>query len=257
MVAAKCYNTKVAAVNNLVCACIVALCVIRLSFCVFGTAEYRFTDGSTLRVGAGDAVFLSEESRYSVITSGEYHHYTVNFHLNEALSSELLSPLGVTAVRCVNAKLYSGLFASICGIWKNKGFGYELRAASVLYSILSELFLDLCSSRTDTSALARISPAKEFMDTHPTESVSVAFLAGLVRMSETNFRREFLRIFGTSPMKYRDALLISHARDALISGEYTVSEAAYVCGFSDPSYFARFFKKHTGMSPREFEKRGL
>lgn len=36
--------------------------------------------------------------------------------------------------------------------------------------------------------------------------------------------------------------------------EMSISEAAYAIGISDPSYFARFFKKQSGMSPREYRK---
>ena len=71
-------------------------------------------------------------------------------------------------------------------------------------------------------------------------------------MSETNFRRAFLSAIGETPMRYRDKMLIGLAKDYLLSGFYTVAETAEKCGFDDPSYFGRFFKKHTGVSPGKF-----
>lgn len=36
----------------------------------------------------------------------------------------------------------------------------------------------------------------------------------------------------------------------------SISEVAYKCGFSDPKYFSRCFKKTMGCSPTEYMKRG-
>ena len=40
--------------------------------------------------------------------------------------------------------------------------------------------------------------------------------------------------------------------DFLRSGSYSVKEVAYNLGFSDPSNFARAFKRWEGVSPKEF-----
>lgn len=48
--------------------------------------------------------------------------------------------------------------------------------------------------------------------------------------------------------------LIIEARRSLIYTALRVSEIAYELGFSDPAYFTRFFRRHTGHSPREFRQ---
>ncbi len=48
--------------------------------------------------------------------------------------------------------------------------------------------------------------------------------------------------------------LIVEARRSLIYTALRVSEIAYQLGFSDPAYFTRFFRRHTGLSPREFRQ---
>jgi len=40
----------------------------------------------------------------------------------------------------------------------------------------------------------------------------------------------------------------------LINKQGNVSEAAYEFGFSNPSHFSRMFKKHFGVSPKEFQR---
>ncbi|MGM9626357.1 MAG: helix-turn-helix domain-containing protein [Eubacteriales bacterium] len=44
------------------------------------------------------------------------------------------------------------------------------------------------------------------------------------------------------------------AKDLLLSGQYTISDAAREVGFSDPNYFARIFRSKEGISPSEFMK---
>ena len=35
----------------------------------------------------------------------------------------------------------------------------------------------------------------------------------------------------------------------------TLTEIAYICGFSSQSYFSYAFKRHTGMTPRAYAKK--
>ena len=48
--------------------------------------------------------------------------------------------------------------------------------------------------------------------------------------------------------------VILEAQQLLHFSEYTISQIAYKLGFEDSSYFARYFKKHIGLSPQEFRK---
>lgn len=54
-----------------------------------------------------------------------------------------------------------------------------------------------------------------------------------------------------SPVKYRNDLRLHLAQTKLQSGEYTVSEAAELCGFSNLSYFTRLYKKQFGRLPKD------
>lgn len=49
-------------------------------------------------------------------------------------------------------------------------------------------------------------------------------------------------------------LIISEAQRILTYEDLTVKEAAYNLGFHDPYHFSNFFKKHTNMSPTEYQE---
>jgi AraC-like DNA-binding protein len=48
------------------------------------------------------------------------------------------------------------------------------------------------------------------------------------------------------------SIRMERAISLLQSGEYTIAEIGSFCGYSDPSYFGRVFRKHFGTSPGRF-----
>ena len=120
-----------------------------------------------------------------------------------------------------------------------------MRAVGRLYGLISELYCTITEVESD----ARLLPAKEYIDVNPSLPVSLTFLARLCNMSVTNFRREWKKQYGGTPLQYRDEIRLNFAREYLSSGYYSVSEVAEKCGFEDVSYFVRFFRKKTGVTP--------
>jgi AraC-like DNA-binding protein len=60
-----------------------------------------------------------------------------------------------------------------------------------------------------------------------------------------------------SPLEYLNKLRMKNAEKLLISmrsNEYTMAEIAQMCGFEDPLYFSRVFKKYCGCAPSVFAK---
>lgn len=71
-------------------------------------------------------------------------------------------------------------------------------------------------------------------------------------MSRSVFYLNMKRVFGVTPNNFMQEARIAYAKELLRAHSGNISEVAYKCGFSDPKYFSRCFKKATGMTPSEY-----
>lgn len=55
---------------------------------------------------------------------------------------------------------------------------------------------------------------------------------------------------------FLNAVRITHARNLLLGG-CSVEETAEKCGFSDPSYFSKVFKKFVGTTPKSYKQKSV
>lgn len=78
-------------------------------------------------------------------------------------------------------------------------------------------------------------------------------LADTMQMSRTVFYRKIKSLFGVSPIDFVRDMRVKRAVQLLDSGEYTVSEVAYMSGFSSPQYFSRVFKNLMKCTPTEYK----
>ena len=73
-------------------------------------------------------------------------------------------------------------------------------------------------------------------------------------------RKLFQKETGATPRTYLENARMELAANLLSSGvtnkysNYSVSQVAEACGYSEPMYFSRVFKKHFGVAPSEYKK---
>lgn len=82
---------------------------------------------------------------------------------------------------------------------------------------------------------------------------------GNTSYSPNHFRKLFKEQCGCSPLRYYSQLKIQMAKQQILHYKTVLSidEIARRCGFADPFYFSRVFKKITGLSPMQFYKQSL
>lgn len=86
-------------------------------------------------------------------------------------------------------------------------------------------------------------------------TTNIDFYAGKLGISSKRLNqilKEKLDKTGTQLIHDR---IILEAKRKIIHSEITIKEIAYDLGFSDRPYFSRFFKKMTGQTPEEFQKK--
>lgn len=81
---------------------------------------------------------------------------------------------------------------------------------------------------------------------------SIAQLADDLAITPVHLNRICRAIAGKSASQLVQEHILDEARKYLIYTSYSVSEIAYLLHFEYPNYFAKFFRKHTGMSPTQF-----
>ena len=218
-----------------------------------GSAEYRFTSGTRVTVTTGNMLFLTPNTAYTINTEKSFRHYTVNFEVDEARSRlDMLSNIPYYVGTGAN-ELFERSIKKIVTLWEEKKSGYEMEAIGRLYILMSHFYADYTDNR-DTYKKNRLLSAREYIEQNFNKAIKLEYLASLCNMSVTNFRREWKKRYSESPLKFRDSIRLHYANEFLSSGYYTVNEIAEKCGFEDSSYFTRFFKKKTGITPGKAKK---
>ena len=79
--------------------------------------------------------------------------------------------------------------------------------------------------------------------------------ADLLNVTPNHLSEAIKKVSGKTAGELIQERLVLEAKRMLLHSGITAKELAYDLNFNDPSYFSRFFKTNTGMSPEDFRKK--
>jgi AraC-like DNA-binding protein len=99
---------------------------------------------------------------------------------------------------------------------------------------------------------------KEIIQDHIDTNITLKEISKGLEINPSYLSREFSKYFeDLSFGEYIRKQRIEKATELMQSHSYSLTEIAYLTGFSDQSHFSRIFQKHTGKSPSAYRKKML
>jgi AraC family transcriptional regulator len=84
--------------------------------------------------------------------------------------------------------------------------------------------------------------------------LSVEELAAIAHLSPYHFSRAFRAATGRAPHRFVLERRVQRAQLLLADGGDTLADIAYATGFSSQAHFSSMFRRHTGMTPRQYRQ---
>lgn len=169
---------------------------------------------------------------------------------NEALGeiAELLMQLNRAAAEHISVEPTAGLYRKLDQIAdpaRVKNF-----AVRFVQTIIDRMIHKETENASDWSKVA-----KELILQNYTKDLAMEDVARHVGFSTYYFSRLFKQTFGMSFVDYLTKMRLETAKTILrTQNGVSVKEVCFAVGYSAPNYFARVFKKETGLTPSEYQK---
>ena len=152
----------------------------------------------------------------------------------------------------------------------NEAIGNQIRQMHIAYMTKPVNYRTICEEHLRIIVQYTLSQLKENLAISPYVnrfacelasrasdcSFKISDLKKTVPFTFDHFRLLFKNAMGCTPIEYLNRIRISNAKELLDHQYYgsglSVANIAMMSGYSDPLYFSRCFKKHTGMAPSEW-----
>lgn len=96
---------------------------------------------------------------------------------------------------------------------------------------------------------------RQYIIAHVTEPLTVGDLAVIAGCTENYLNTQFRRYVGTPIRQFIITMRLELACQMLERGDMPVKQVAYRCGFRDPLYFSRLFRRRFDTSPSNYAGR--
>ena len=130
---------------------------------------------------------------------------------------------------------------------------YENRREEREIQVLSG---ELYAPREEDHATLRLSQVRETIDAYIRDNyateLSMQDVARVMNYSDAYFCKLFKQCFKVNFSAYLNEFRIAKAKELLQNTRLNVREISLACGYSDANYFARVFKRITGVTPTEY-----
>lgn len=249
---------------------------IAIGYVISGT-KYIYNNDKCYEVGEGDMFILDFGFHYEENLIGSNGRFEqIVFYISAATLQQIIFSLNInygltfssrhSCDRCfahnfATSKTDAPLRNFFVGIelsLRNSGLlhndiGQRIKLSELIYLILSGE--DNCSKRkilrsADTSSRQFVNTIYENM----LNDISIERLADLTNRSLTSFKKEFKRIFNSSPHHWIIGQRLARAKIMLSSTSRTVSEIGAECGFANISHFIKLFKQRYHCTPAAYRR---
>lgn len=201
--------------------------------------NYYYMEKKTWLVRSGDMIFMPHGSSYAGknIVPGGYISIVFWAEGDGLIPCKLRIPEA------------RSLFEQILHARQKPAKHNQLHCLSLFFELLYRLSLSASCEYLSPKAKALVQTAAEEIEARVAESdFRLSELAPHYQISHAYFCSVFRTIFGCSPSEYLARVRLERAQEWLLSGR-SVSETATACGFSDPLYFSKFFRRRMGLPP--------
>lgn len=100
-----------------------------------------------------------------------------------------------------------------------------------------------------------VAKAKAYINENYQKDISLDDVSRMVDISPYYFSKLFKQEQGENFIEYLTKIRMQKARQLLKNQKYSIKEICAMCGYSDPNYFSRIFKKYEGVTPSEYRER--
>lgn len=226
-------------------------------YVLFGESIFCENGREDIVVAEGEIAYLPKGKKYRMrYTAPETTFVVVNFELFDERGEDValfpdITPLGKDDVTHRIAKIMTAF--ELCGV--SRTVDALLRKKELMYRLLGMIHSMHLATFVQDEIPSQIREGVKMLELTYLENLPISRYAEASHVSLSTFRSLFQRQYGTSPLKYRNALRIERARELLREGGFTVAEVAYASGFENLGYFCRYYRQITGEAPSHTKKK--
>ncbi len=210
-------------------------------------------DGISQKLDKGCIFFNFPGTFFEIKASNDFEFAYISFMGDEI--DEFLERLGVTRKNFT----FEG-FGSIAELWLSALRRLDDFNANILTESILLYTLSFFGKNDEISGLdgksSLFSGVLDYIDKHITDpDISLRKVSGIFAYSQKYFSHIFKDNIGTGFCEYVNEKRMERAKSLITdSGITEVSRLSELCGFTDPLYFSKVFKKHIGVSPSIYIK---
>ena len=130
----------------------------------------------------------------------------------------------------------------------------DLTLQEMLIQIIQLQTLKATQDDTIEDSKSAIMPIVSYIRENLNNDLSLKKLTDFSCMSKTTFHRFFKKELGMSPIEFIMQEKIKMAKALLNEPNIQINQVSYELGFDDSNYFIRLFKKHEGITPKQYQK---
>lgn len=212
-----------------------------------GKLVYSEQNGNSVSAVPGDIIYIPKGAYYTVkFTQVPQNTMLINFFLYNNQGKEISFFENITKIMSGANGFIFDLFEEICNIYLKTSNKIIVKAK------VFELIDIIAAQQANQKNTSAITPAVDYINNHIDETIKISHLAKLCLMSESTFRREFIRLNGVSPKKCILDKKIKKAKQLLSNSELSINEIYLALGFYDNAHFFKRFKEYTDITPLQY-----
>lgn len=154
--------------------------------------------------------------------------------------------------------LIEGIFVALKDELLSNRIGSSLLIDSIQTTLAIHLLRQYCITKpklatySDGLSPLKLKEIKEYINTNLDRNIKIIELAEVARISPYHFIRLFKNSLGQTPHQYILQRRIEKGKYLLQHTQLSTEEIAAIVGFCDYSHFAKYLKRFTGLTPKEF-----
>lgn len=221
-----------------------------LRYNISGRSKIRF-DEQTYDIGEGSVLYIP---RKTATTTFSEEIVKPSKSISIYFDTQFSLPEEMFVCHMTENKEMELLFSRMYTIWLGRKSKYYLECMSLIYEIISKLSKPKGNYLSKDKYSIIADGVSYIYENCFNKDIDVYYPAQLCGISYTYFKQLFIQKFDRAPKQHIIYIRMERAAELLKTTNQTVTEIAESCGFENVYYFSMAFKKHFGVSPKNYIK---